>query len=368
MYLPTELLTIVLLTSSAFAIPQIAPAANETAQSTDSIKTPQPTFPPDEGLQDPQEDPPLNDPCSTESCWPLNFIPSLPTETGWGDDINVIAAPSAIVIIDEPPTLVTTRTPTIIGIQTAIVPVLSPSRSAKPDGGRIVVVGPSGNGNNEPSAALALTPAPAPSPAPGQQPGPKGDNAQATPSVDAQPSVNNDLLLDIISKMGETPPPAELTHVSDTAAGTTEEHDPEQHQAMTNVVDTAHEQVTLSVGASITVGSAVVTLTPGLSTTIGDGTMIGITTDNTGQTIITIASSGTAVTATVSNAPVTMTVPKPGFEASITAAARPGAASASSARERVASSSSKAGAMAHAVEFDWVTRAVLGILGIGVIL
>ena len=70
-----------------------------------------------------------------------------------------------------------------------------------------------------------------------------------------------------------------------------------------------------------------VTLTPGLSTTVGpegDATFIGITTDTTGQTIITISSSGTAITATISDAPAVITLPKTGFEASITDVARAG--------------------------------------------
>ena len=52
-------------------------------------------------------------------------------------------------------------------------------------------------------------------------------------------------------------------------------------------------------------------------------TSIGITTDATGQTLITLSSCGTAITATISNAPAVITLPKTGFEASITDAALP---------------------------------------------
>jgi len=67
---------------------------------------------------------------------------------------------------------------------------------------------------------------------------------------------------------------------------------------------------TAAVGHVVTLGSAVITLTPGLSSTVGAGptaTYVAISTDEIGQTLITVSSSGTAVTATLTNAPATIT-------------------------------------------------------------
>lgn len=89
-------------------------------------------------------------------------------------------------------------------------------------------------------------------------------------------------------------------------------------------VGTSPAQEGIAVGNTITLGSATLTLTPGLSTIIGTGsdtTLVAIQTDSASHTAITVSSSGTAVTATITNAPATITLPRTGFEASVTKSA-----------------------------------------------
>jgi hypothetical protein len=109
------------------------------------------------------------------------------------------------------------------------------------------------------------------------------------------------------------------------------------------------------------------TLTPGLSTTVGTGeeaTSVGITTNDAGQTIIVVSSSGTAVSATVTKTAVTMTAPKTGFDAEITDIAKPGDEENSSSEGTALSTSSAGGA---ASVRRWEAEWWLGILvGIGI--
>ncbi|KAF2241802.1 hypothetical protein BU26DRAFT_170614 [Trematosphaeria pertusa] len=130
-------------------------------------------------------------------------------------------------------------------------------------------------------------------------------------------------------------------------------------------------QPTLVLGEPITLGPATLTLTPGLSTTVGTGSTavyVGITINTAGQTIITVSSSGTAVTATITDAPATVTLPRTGFDASITGAARPGEHDSSSAGGVAATTSSKAGAMERIETMDCWVGIVLGIMGLGIAL
>ncbi|EUC46122.1 hypothetical protein COCMIDRAFT_93750, partial [Bipolaris oryzae ATCC 44560] len=116
---------------------------------------------------------------------------------------------------------------------------------------------------------------------------------------------------------------------------------------------------------SITLGSAIIALTPGVSTTIGpssDQTLVAITTNAAGSTLVTISSSGVAVTATVSAVPTTVTLPKTGFEASITNVARPGVVTSS---RPLSTTSSKAMAVGNKKsEVGWWTSAMLGVVGL----
>lgn len=63
---------------------------------------------------------------------------------------------------------------------------------------------------------------------------------------------------------------------------------------------------TVAVDNQITVSDKVLTLTPGLSTTV-DSTVVVITTNPPGQTIVVVSSSGTAISATVTQSVVTIT-------------------------------------------------------------
>ncbi|KAF2867232.1 hypothetical protein BDV95DRAFT_598344 [Massariosphaeria phaeospora] len=126
----------------------------------------------------------------------------------------------------------------------------------------------------------------------------------------------------------------------------------------------------ISVGAPITLGSAILTLTPGLSTTLGSGpvaTFVALTTDTAGQTVIVVSSSGTAVTATVTNAPLTMsmTMPKSGFEASITEVASPGGFSSPSYNGAASTTSSEGIAAERRGEVGCWVGIVLGLMGLG---
>ena len=130
-------------------------------------------------------------------------------------------------------------------------------------------------------------------------------------------------------------------------------------------------QATATLGGVITLGSTKLTLTPGLSTTVGpktDATSIGITVDGTGQTVITLSSSGRAITATVSDTLAVITLPKTGFEASITDVARPASFTGPDTRGAAVSTSRKKGAANKSGELHGWTGAMLGILGLGVVL
>jgi hypothetical protein len=125
-------------------------------------------------------------------------------------------------------------------------------------------------------------------------------------------------------------------------------------------------QPTLGVDGTITLGSAILTLSNGLSTAVDTGpaaTFVAITTNSAGYTVIVVSSSGTAVTATMSNAPITIILPKTGWEASITAAARIG----NNPSAIIPTTTSSKGAAERRTWDTWIGIAV-GILGSGAIL
>jgi hypothetical protein len=129
--------------------------------------------------------------------------------------------------------------------------------------------------------------------------------------------------------------------------------------------NTASAGDSVAVGNTITLGSATISLTAGLSTVIGTGTnttLIAIQTDNASHTIITISSSGTAVTATITNAPATVTLPKTGFEASITNSAGREVATSRVAVTAV-STSSKGAANEKRVNMGGLPGILLTVLG-----
>jgi hypothetical protein len=158
--------------------------------------------------------------------------------------------------------------------------------------------------------------------------GGEGAGYGVTEPVPATPQATPDLLNEIISKIGPLQPGAQPTDQLDSPTG---DQGYTQHGLETAPGPTGPTgaEPTLALGKAFSLGDATLTLTPGLSTTVGSGaaaTAIAITTNPVGQTIIVISSSGTAVSATVSKTAATLTLsaPKTGFDASITAAALPG--------------------------------------------
>ncbi|KAH7078897.1 hypothetical protein BKA63DRAFT_563564 [Paraphoma chrysanthemicola] len=334
MLLPPELLTLILLASAATALPQQEQAANATLADTKPASTP--VDAPDGGFValDPEDDL-----CAKVSCGPAWLRPSLPTATGWEDGIDIVPTP---IVPDEPkpPRVLVTQTPTIIDIQTNTVPTSSP--------------GNGGNGNNQ------LRPASNAVTSYSVRPG-------IGPAVPAQETPGSNLLLDIISRIGDSQQPAPPTPVAALLAGT-QTDTPAQLAQVTPGPKAASDvnnapiqaaQATLPLGGMITAGSATLTLTPGLSTTIGTGngaTFIGIVTNSAGQTLITVSASGTATTATVAIASATLTVSGTGFGASITDVARPGDYKSSSAGRAAAVTSSKAGASISSIIYLDITE------------
>lgn len=293
----------------------------------------------------------------------------LPTATGWDDSNNGILGPTNAAP-PEQSLKVTTRSPTIINIRTSAAletPALSTAIGLLTDNN----ARPASTENRQPQQATSVH-------------GTGNPNPQAVPDAPVpapQQTVENDLLLQIISRMGVSQPVAPDVQSAPLSSPTGSDYEaddvPAQRQitpglSSTGVVEvTSSPQTTLAVGGLVTLGSATLSLTPGLSTTVGTGTsatFIGITTDSLGQTFITVSSSGTAVTATVSDAPVTETHSTTDFGASITDAAIPGALSTSRTTGVAASTSSKSGAVHGTGEFGWWMGAFLGLLGTNAIL
>ncbi|KAF2031272.1 hypothetical protein EK21DRAFT_88200 [Setomelanomma holmii] len=219
--------------------------------------------------------------------WIVPFLPSVP---GWETDDD-LTAPSPIFPDEpKPPRIMTTQIPTIIDIETNVVPTS--------------ILG-SGNGNNvlRPASNIVTSYSIRP--------------AQDTPGAQAQETPGNNLFLNIISRIGKTQQQAQPTPVQSPAAGDQtvnpahsscggdQTRTPAQLPQVTpspkaasdaNAPPVQAAQATLPVGRVVTAGPATLTLTPGLSTTIGTGngaTFIGITTNAAGQTLITVSASGT---------------------------------------------------------------------------
>ena len=120
----------------------------------------------------------------------------------------------------------------------------------------------------------------------------------------------------------------------------------------------------------ITLGSVTLTLTPGLSTSLGTGTsatLIAIQTDSASHTIIVISSSGTAITATMTVAPATVTLSKNNFASSITGDASRGVPT-SLLRVPAATTSSGAAADKREARNSGFSKLVFGILGVVLVL
>ncbi|KAF1833794.1 hypothetical protein BDW02DRAFT_360251 [Decorospora gaudefroyi] len=390
MLLPPELLTLFFLSATTTAFPQTEIPTNVTStaiEPTFSSDTPDPQDSSDGGWDDGSD---ILDPCmisfDPRNCWPVNLIPQLPTETGWdpADDSlnsNGIGPPTQTDVV------ITTRQPTIINVETNAAPT-RPTPSAGETAERQGNIGqPATSGHaNLPELSNTIVTSTA--------------NAaqKASPNAAisaAQPTAQNNLLLDIISRIGETRPNALPAHPTLTSSSGPEgagiSGPLDLSTSNINVGDNVPAQLptgsrpdessdadapvqpTLAVGGTgiITLGATILTLTPGLSTTIGpdtDTTFVRLRTDATGNTLITLASSGIAVTATVTYASVTITMPKTGFEASITDVARPAAYTTELKGAPASTSSSGVAGNGGSREVAWWRGALLGILGFGAVL
>lgn len=285
---------------------------------------------------------------TTDNCGILTVHPES-TVTGW--EVITDGVMKATMLGPQTSStdklLIATSTPTLVGIHTEIQP------STQPGAAR-----PAGTPNDSPISAES-----------GPAPGP----SLATPTSDP-------LLLDIISHLVPTSssPPGSLSSpdfASTPVGGSVNpEHGTNEPAQPSNVtpgpaITAPPSASVVSLGSQITLGSSVLTLTPGLSSTIGDGTTatyVAITTDETGHTLITVSSSGTAVTATITNAPATITQLKTQYDSTITTAARPGTFDGSPSGKS-ATTSSKGAAASQKAEFGRWLYAGVGIAGFGLV-
>jgi hypothetical protein len=205
-----------------------------------------------------------------------------------------------------------------------------------------------------------------------------GKPLEETVSTPKEAPVNS-LLNDIITRIGKAQPASQPTPPAPNTRSATENDAQPQPSFATNVgpvqgsdptqapqtPGATPAQPTLAAGDIITLESTTLTLSPGLSTTVGAGTQatfLGIATNSAGQTLITVSSSGTAVTATVTNAPATVTRPKTGFDASITAFAGP--ARPTAGRGDVVATTSSRGAAGGGVRVDGWAGVLAGVVGV----
>ena len=234
---------------------------------------------------------------------------------------------------EQTPEVIVTNTPTVISIHTEIATTATEYPGNE--------VGPGSEATPQPTSDDLLLNeiiSRISNPHPGAQP----NSQQASPTADAIPNAIN-----------ESAPLGDDNTVQ--AISTT--------LAVTEVLGAQPAHV---VDESITLGAATLTLSNGLSTTVGTGsaaTFVALTTNPAGYTLIVVSSSGTAVTATISNAPVTITMPKTGWEASITAAARFG----NDPSAVTPTSTSSKGAAANARTWDSYVGILLGIIATGAI-
>lgn len=272
----------------------------------------------------------------------------------------------------QPPVVITTRTPTVIEIRTS---VKSRASNVVGEGEATRLPEPASmtNGQTEQQTSLAQ-------PTPGQQAPPSRGSGEAGPPQGSPPkptlgqtapgqmavgsrpdtaqlqtvSSGSSLLDSIINQLGKAQPRARPVPVFAPTSGSSGElanHKPQTtlptgevrvedgasfgisgaiyNPTVPVAAGTASAQNGIIVGDTVTLGSAILTLTPGLSTIIGTGsftTLVTIQTDNASRTLITVSSSGTAITATITNAPATVTLPRTDFEVAVTSGAGRGVA------------------------------------------
>ncbi|KAJ4358148.1 uncharacterized protein N0V89_002727 [Didymosphaeria variabile] len=319
--LPQAVFAQVLLATTALAIPQ-ASLIIQNLTPTDSTTHSDPTTAPARAHPESTVDgwgdgitETATGTCDSPDTCPPFLVHVETTVTGFEDLATTTALESFIRVQTSQhgrADVVTTSTPSLVNIHTEVVPTTQ-QRLGRPS-----------------ETPVGIPTRPEDSPTPGVP--------QATPSPDS-------LLLDIVSRIaisasstgsGSNPPNNRLPATSETGLSNNDDPTPQTHanaqsQQATEAGSSASiapvgSAPEITAGGQITLGSAILTLTPGLSSTLGDGataTYVEITTNDAGQTLITVSSNGTAVIATVTEAPAAVTKPKTGFEASITTAARP---------------------------------------------
>jgi hypothetical protein len=274
--------------------------------------------------------------CAIENCQPFTVPYEVPTATGF-ENTNTDQNGRTISTVSTKPAsnvnVITTSSLSVLGIHTSVALTAMTTRAADTN----------------------VQPAP---------------NEQSTQTRERQGSnalgatASNILLVEIIS-VAARPYPKE-SNPSNNELSPNEQFSQDAQKGTTvsdpSVTAIADAQPTVQLGQSMTIGGTTLTLTPGLSTTIGTGsaaTYIEIASDATGPgTIIMLSSSGTAVTATVTNAPTTMTVMST-FEASITSAGT----SRSSNAGAPASTSSMAQAVNTKDGDGWIVHMILISIG-----
>ena len=319
--------------------------------------------------------------------------------------------------VEQTPIVITTMTPTVIEIRTIVLPysqtVHGDASTPVPAAGS-TIDRPAGEQQIPTQATVVQTRPQSSSPddtshqqeapvqptlhfpapgsfAPGQQSG------QADPNTALQQTVSsgNDLLDAIIERLGATEPeaksPAPMLSVAE-PSGEHTDHEPQiavstgpagagqGDQAQTGAtIPGSITQGTASIASAhssatnnnhITLGSITLTLTPGLSTFIGTGTsatLIAIQTDSASHTVIVISSSGTAITATMTVAPATVTLSKNNVASSITGDASRGVPT-SLHRVPAATISSAAAANKREARSSEFSKFALGFLGIVLVL
>lgn len=399
-----------------------------TSGDNNDIGAPAPTTTEPPSDSQPTEEPyPCDLPDPPDWCNPPDFVqPDLPTATGWDDwgewnndgisgggGQDVAPTTTWLRPIEQTPDLITTNTPTIIEIRTSV----EPSATKTTHGGispEASTSEPAGDGRTEKQEKPGKSSAEQDMPQTGGLGGVKtsqvrpaestnGQPAPAQPSADSRPntvddhvsasqrtaSTGNSLLDTIIDRLGKAQPGAQPTSGARPTAGVPGERIDQEPQAepptstarlgqngsvqsggllsgpvTPGTTNTATPQDSLAVDNTITLGSATLSLTPGLSIIVGTGTdttLIAIQTDSASHTIITISSSGTAITATITNAPATVTLPKSGWDASITGEGGRGVRSTRVAVTAV-STSSKGGANARRANVGGLTGLIIGVL------
>ncbi|KAF9699041.1 hypothetical protein EKO04_003159 [Ascochyta lentis] len=366
------------LDSLAATASTIAPIAITTTPSSTEDSNgfaPAPAFPTDEP---PPEAQPTEDiyPCDLPEPpdWcdqPGVVQPQLPTATGWDDwgDWNnensgggsggagILPTGALMKPQEQTPIVITTRTPTVVHIKTNFEPSATKDvngggqpqapghvptgeykehqdSSPRPTTGQDTLRASGAGGDSMPQESPAQTTLEQPT----AGPGPNSVGGHVTGSKQTTSS-GNDLLDAIIREISNAKPDAQPAQASRSTLVVSGEHSASATDltrteqlilAQSGVIsrpttldgtDTVLVQTTIAAGPTIALGAATLSLTPGLSTIIRKGTgttLIAIQTDSASQTIITISSSGAAITATITDAPATVTVPRTGFEASIT--------------------------------------------------